>query len=213
MREKTRKSPLDARKRLITSAEELGCALTESQIDDALAYVDLLERWNRRIRLVGPREVAELIDVHVADAIALAGRLRNGTGGDGQTLIDVGSGAGLPGLILSLMVPGIRVTLCETAEKRVTFLEEARRRLGMSYEVVHRDVRDLGRQRFDHAVARAVFAPEQWHQLAGSLIRENGCIWLMLTRKQLLDWKGGGEVFRYRVGGERERALVAVSTG
>jgi hypothetical protein len=74
--------------------------------------------------------------------------------------------------------------------------------------VAHRDVHEL-EQRYDHAVARAVFAPEKWLEVAGSLV-QRGTIWLMLTEKQLGNWTGGGKIIRYRVGGDRERALVAV---
>lgn len=87
------------------------------------AYVTLLERWQARINLVGPETMARVWQRHVADGLQLIRFI----GANPRTLIDIGSGGGIPGLVLALAYPQLRVVLVESNQKKAAFLREASR--------------------------------------------------------------------------------------
>ncbi|MFH2007291.1 MAG: RsmG family class I SAM-dependent methyltransferase [bacterium] len=204
------------RENIAQDAQRLGCRVTDEQLNKLSEYVELLLRWNRRIRLVGARDVGDVAGVHVADGLALAsrlqGQLRQGIGRslEKPSLVDVGTGAGLPGLLLATLLPELQVTLCEIAEKRVAFLHQARRALGGSFQIFHGDVQTLVEQgaKFDHAVSRATFEPSAWLTLACTLVTSRGTIWVMMTEKQHQQWRHEGIEHRYQVQ-NKERVLIA----
>ncbi|CAL5047042.1 unnamed protein product [Urochloa decumbens] len=135
-------------------------------------YVEALLDWNQRMNLTAVTDEAEVMTRHVADSLAVlpplerAYRARSSTGGggdiDGVSLIDVGSGAGLPGLILAVARPSWRFTLLESMKKRCTFLEHAVEAMGLSnVDVVCDRAENAGqsldhREAYDIAAARAV---------------------------------------------------------
>ncbi len=98
---------------------------TLAQLD---AYVDLLTRWNARINLVAPTSLSEVWERHVADCAQLDPLIP----GAARTLVDLGSGAGLPGLILAILRPSLQVTLIETDSRKAAFLAEAVRELALT---------------------------------------------------------------------------------
>ncbi len=101
---------------------------------------------------MGPREVPRLWDRHVLNCAALTELLP-----DGASVCDIGSGAGLPGLVLALRRPDLRVTLVEPLLRRATFLQEAVQELGVSVEVVRARAEQLhGEREFDVVTSRAV---------------------------------------------------------
>jgi 16S rRNA (guanine527-N7)-methyltransferase len=176
-----------------------------------VVYTALIQRWNRRKRIVGNRDLSGIVGVHLADAIALAGRLQL-LAPAGQTLLDVGSGAGLPGLAVALLIPELHTVLCEVSEKRVSFLHHARQTLDVEVEILHEDVHLLmnrGR-RFDHVVSRAVFEPPQWVAIGKRCVHTAGRLWCMLTARQQESYNIQGEAFRYSVDGDRDRVLLCL---
>jgi len=193
-------------------ASALDCELPQGALDGLAQYVSLILRWNRRKRIVGSRDPDEIVGVHLADCLALAGRLQR-LAKNGETLLDVGSGAGLPGLAISLLVPELAVSLCEVSEKRVAFLHQARRALNAPFEVLHQDVHRLSEQslRYDHVVSRAVFEPEQWVVIGRSCVPPSGSVWCMLTERQREQFSLPGDDYRYTVAGDRRRSLLRLS--
>ncbi|MGH8032145.1 MAG: 16S rRNA (guanine(527)-N(7))-methyltransferase RsmG, partial [Luteimonas sp.] len=89
-----------------------------------LAYLALLDRWNRTYNLTAIRDPREMVAKHLLDSLAMHAHVR-----DLETLADLGSGAGLPGIPLAIALPELRVTLVESAGKKVRFLREAVRTL------------------------------------------------------------------------------------
>ena len=89
-------------------------------VEHVAGYLDELVAWNQRMNLTAARSAEELVDLTVADAAAIAAASR-----DGGSWIDVGSGAGAPGLILTMMLPRITMTLVEPRDRRVAFLRSA----------------------------------------------------------------------------------------
>ena len=119
-------------------------------------YLDLLLRWNERTNLTAIREPEEIVCRHFGESL-FAG-LCVGMGAErGTTLLDVGSGAGFPGLPIRLLRPAWRVTVAESQGKKVAFLREVGRVLGLAVEVWPRRVEELpAERRFDAVTLRAV---------------------------------------------------------
>ncbi len=194
--------------RMAALAPTVGCHASADVLEKLAAFAELIQRWNRRKRIVGRATAEELVGVHLADAMALAGQLQQHR--TGSTLLDVGSGAGLPGFAVALLVPDLQVTLCEVSEKRVSFLHHARRTLEATVQIVHEDVHRLIEQdlRFDHVVSRAVFEPRRWLQIGRQCVADQGQLWFMLTHRQWSSELLGGETYSYEVLGQRQRVLL-----
>ena len=173
---------------ILAEADHHGTELPPDRVDRLLQYHGLLERWNRRIRLVGRSDAETFIHVHLADALALTAALTRPEVRlqPGATLMDVGSGAGLPGLLVALCSDRLHVTLCEIANKRIAFLQEAIRQVAPEVALRAEAVQRLAAapERYDHVVSRAVFEPEPWIPLGTALLTSGGWVWSMITRKQ-----------------------------
>lgn len=116
------------------------------------AYADALAGDGVARGLIGPREIPRLWDRHILNCAVLAPLFRVGA-----TVGDVGSGAGLPGLVIAIARPDLEMTLVEPLLRRTTFLAEVVERLGLPVEVVRARAEQLhGSRRFDYVTARAV---------------------------------------------------------
>lgn len=116
------------------------------------AYLDLLLKWNARTNLTAIREPEEIVRRHFGESLFAARHL-----GPCDTLLDLGSGAGFPGLPIALLRPEIRVTLAESQGKKAAFLREAVRTLGLDVEVWGNRAEALPpERRFDTVTLRAV---------------------------------------------------------
>lgn len=132
--------------------EEFG--LTKEQINKFEAYLNLLLEWNEKFNLTAITDKEEIEEKHFIDSIALA-KFKNLKD---KTLIDIGSGAGFPGIPLAIVEPSLKVTLLEATGKRVSFLKEAVRVLGLkNVQVIQGRAEELGtREKYDVVTARAV---------------------------------------------------------
>jgi len=114
-------------------------------------YVDLLATWGTERGLIGPREAPRLWDRHILNCAVVIPRIP-----DGATVADVGSGAGLPGLVWAIARPDLKVTLIEPLLRRTTFLTEVIEELGLTNVRVVRARASEVEDRFDVVTARAV---------------------------------------------------------
>ena len=96
--------------------------LSQQQLEQLRAYVEVLLLWNRKLALVSQRDPGQILSKHVADSLFAAGYCP-----DGGAVVDLGSGAGFPGLVIAIARPNARVSLVESRGHKATFLEEARR--------------------------------------------------------------------------------------
>jgi 16S rRNA (guanine527-N7)-methyltransferase len=143
------------------SAEQVAarCAavgpLDANEAASLAAYLNLLKRWNRTFNLTAILEPAAMIERHLVESLSLRGWLQ------GDSIADVGSGAGIPGLPLAMVERARRFTLIESRAKRVRFLRQAAAELGLSNAIVsHGRVEDLrSPPPFDTVLARAVAPP------------------------------------------------------
>jgi 16S rRNA (guanine527-N7)-methyltransferase len=150
-------------------------------LDPALAnrfqdYLSLLLRWNARINLTAIRNEAGILSRHFVESIACARALPVGI----QTLLDFGSGAGLPGIPIALCRPEMEVTLAESQGKKAAFLQEAVRVLGIS-ATVHSGRAESLTTKFDCVVLRAVDRMELAVQAAAQLVAPRGWLAVMTT--------------------------------
>jgi 16S rRNA (guanine527-N7)-methyltransferase len=112
------------------AAGGLGISIGAAERERIDRYVDLLCLWNRRLRLTGEHDRSRLITRHVADSLACVPLLPAS-----GSILDLGSGAGLPGFVLACMRPDLRVLLVDSRERPITFLLEAAREIGLSSAV------------------------------------------------------------------------------
>jgi 16S rRNA (guanine527-N7)-methyltransferase len=163
--------------RLEEACSTLGLHLDGRQVGLLLRYRDLLVAWNRKVDLVAPAPPDELLRAHVLDSLLL---LVMSDPPAGALVADVGTGAGLPGLVWAVARPDLRLVLVEPRRKRAAFVERAASELGIpNAEVVAERAEELCRDprwagRFDMVVARAVGPPQHVLQAAGGLLKRGG---------------------------------------
>lgn len=171
--------------RLQAGLERLGVAADGVTLDRLARYHALLTEWNTRIDLTAVLEPEEMVDRHYLDSAApLALDLIP----QGARVIDVGTGAGLPGIPLCILRPDLRVTLLDAQRKRVTFLQAAIEALELPAQAVHMRAEDAARdearrEAYDVAVSRAVAATPTLLELTLPFVRVGG---------RAIAWKGPG---------------------
>lgn len=144
---------------LLEGAKELGITLTENQIDQFMQYKALLLEWNKKMNLTAITEDMEVITKHFLDCMTInqvidMSKIKN--------LIDIGTGAGFPGMVIKIVFPHIKVTLVDSLNKRLNFLKEVIFELKLDkIECIHSRAEDLGkkkdfREHFDICASRAV---------------------------------------------------------
>lgn len=142
-------------------SEKLGIILSEYQIEQFYRYYELLTEWNKVMNLTAITEMDEVVIKHFVDSLSLV-KAVDDFGMKETTVIDVGTGAGFPGIPLKIVYPTIRITLLDSLNKRIKFLEEVVKELKLDdVNMVHGRAEDYGRdkiyrEQFDFCVSRAV---------------------------------------------------------
>lgn len=158
-------------------------AIPEAARPAVQKWLDLLREWNERMDLTAARNDDELFDLMLADALALAPRLA-----ENARIVDIGCGAGAPGLALALVRPDLVVTLVEPLAKRIAFLRTVLGTLGRTDIVLAKEKGDATAQRsagaWDVAISRATLAPAQWIPLG---LRLAPAAWVLLAREDAPD--------------------------
>lgn len=162
---------------------ELGLAPGAAACERLLDYVELLTRWNAAYNLTAVRLPQDMIARHLLDSLAVAKLVR------GDTLADLGTGAGLPGIPLAILVPERQHVLIDSNGKKASFLREAVRALGLANVRVEQIRVEHARGQYDCITARAFATLGEMLKLGGHLLAPQG-IWLALkgqmTRDEIL---------------------------
>jgi 16S rRNA (guanine527-N7)-methyltransferase len=138
------------------AAQQLGIALTEPQIAALLAYMALLAKWNKVYNLTAVRDPADMLTHHLLDSLAVVAPLLKHTQGKPVRLLDVGSGAGLPGTVLAIMCPEMDVTCVDTVAKKSAFIQNTALTLKLpNLRGVHARVEEMQAAPFDVVTSRA----------------------------------------------------------
>lgn len=147
-------------------------------------YLDLLVRWSARVSLTSIREPEEIVRRHFGESLFVAGVLRERLS-PGAELLDFGSGAGFPGLPLQMALPEVRVTVAESQARKVAFLREVVRTLGLEAEVWSRRVEEMPeKHRFDVVTMRAVDRMGKMQRLAEARVGAGGWLALLVGGKR-----------------------------
>ncbi|MGH2400018.1 MAG: 16S rRNA (guanine(527)-N(7))-methyltransferase RsmG [bacterium] len=210
------------RQALVAELSAVGVTLSPDQVSLLAKYLALVSRWRRRARLTAVTDLVSAARVHIADSLLV---LRAGVA-PGASLIDVGSGAGLPGIPLKVARPDLSVTLLEPDARKAAFLELASADLGLALRVVAARAEDAAREpslreQFDLAVARAVAPLPVACELTLPFVRSGGKTVLLKgpsVRHELDGGRaaaqtlGGGEpaLIDARLAGGERRVVVVV---
>ncbi len=163
---------------LIEAAAALGTSLDDATLANLETWLGLLEQWNARIDLTAARSPEALVDLMMADALLIAPRLA-----EGIRLVDVGTGAGAPGLALALLRRDLAITLAEPLGKRASFLRTV---VGAVDRADVRIERKRGEALFglgtwDTAVSRATLPPTAWLDVGTELAAPGGTVWVFIA--------------------------------
>jgi 16S rRNA (guanine527-N7)-methyltransferase len=162
---------------LLDLAREWSIELPPSSPERIGRYLRLLLLWNERVNLTGARDMDELFAEHLVDSFALCRLVPRDC-----SVIDVGSGGGLPAVPFSMLRPDCRVDLLEPRSKRIAFLNTVVRECGCrNASVVRGRSEDYKGGPFDVATSRATFSPDCWLGLAPSLLVPSGRIVVFTT--------------------------------
>ncbi len=167
-------------------AAQLGLAMDAAGVERLLAYLAELMKWSRRVNLIArDTPEAQAVETHFLDSLTLLPFVDET---EAPHLLDVGSGAGFPGLALACVRPDARFTLCEPRQKRVSFLRHVIRTLGLAnVEVVAERVEAHLPDwpgRFTHLTSRAVAEPAAFLPLVRPLVTPGARVLLMLARAE-----------------------------
>ncbi|HET9599120.1 MAG TPA: 16S rRNA (guanine(527)-N(7))-methyltransferase RsmG, partial [Anaeromyxobacteraceae bacterium] len=167
---------------LAAGAAALGLAMDEAGRARLARFAERLLAWNAKVNLTAVTAPAEVAELHLVDSLALLRTL-----GSAATLLDVGSGAGIPGAVLACARPALRVTCCDAVAKKVAFVKAVAAELDLAVEA--RAVRAAGEPererlpRCEAVVSRALADPARWLPLGARYLAPGGRLFAMLGRE------------------------------
>lgn len=163
------------KKSLLTGLEALNISLEEHKIAQLLAFVQLLEKWNKAYNLTAIRNKEAMIGLHLLDSLAVAPYIQ------GPRIIDIGTGAGLPGIPLAIYYPEMQFTLLDSNAKKTRFVQQAILELGLkNISVCHTRVEQYQpEQSFDTVITRAFASLPDILQLTTRLLSDSGILLAM----------------------------------
>lgn len=174
---------------LITGAAALGCPLDDAQADRLLGYLDLLARWNKVYNLTALREPAQMLTHHLLDSLAVVAPLRRHLGGEAvaAALLDVGSGGGLPGVVLAALHPALQVTCVDAVQKKATFVRQVAAELRLpNLQALHSRVEAITDQHWPVITARAFASLPDIVRLTRPLLAPGG-VWMAMKGQHPAD--------------------------
>ena len=141
---------------LIAAAKTLNLDLSDAQIDKLLAYLDMISKWNRVYNLTAVRDPQAMLTQHLVDSLSLIPALRRHAAGKPMRLMDVGSGGGLPGVVVAICDPTIDVSCVDAVAKKATFIKQVAAELKLpNLHGEHSRVEQLKAPAFDLITSRA----------------------------------------------------------
>ena len=174
------------REQLQAGLDQLGLTLAANQVDQLLAYLDLLQKWNRVYNLTAVREPAEMLTHHLLDSLAAIAPLRRHTEGGATRLLDVGSGGGLPGVVIAIICPEIAVSCVDTVGKKAAFIQQVAATLKLSnLRGVHARVESIGAEEgggFDVVCSRAFASLFDFTTWSKAALKPRG-VWMAMKGK------------------------------
>ncbi len=191
--------PESARQTLERVAPSMGVPLTAAQIDALLAYLELIQKWNKVYNLTAVRDPAEMLTHHLLDSLAVVAPLRSRLADAKKTevkspevktrearLLDVGSGAGLPGIVIAICCPEIRVDCVDTVSKKAAFIQQVAATLKLpNLRGLHARVENLT-EPYDVISSRAFASLVDFTNWSEKALAEQG-VWMAMKGKHPSD--------------------------
>ena len=168
---------LEFDKKMQEKSSELDINFSVEQLEKFYRYMELLIEWNEKMNLTAIIEPNEIILKHFVDSLTIIKYLKNA-----KTLVDVGTGAGFPGIPVAIMMSNLEITLVDSLNKRLIFLEEVIKELKLTnVKLVHSRAEEFGqnkmyREKFDIATSRAVANLSTLSEYLIPLVKINGNI-------------------------------------
>lgn len=162
----------------------LGLELSSRQREQLLQHLVLIAQWNRVYNLTAVRDPAQMLTQHLLDSLAVVAPLRRQTGGAPVALLDVGSGAGLPGVALAVACPELAVSCVDTVAKKASFIRQVGAELGLKdFAALHARVETLAPKPWPLITSRAFASLSDFVALTEPLLAPGGC-WLAMKGKR-----------------------------
>lgn len=166
--------------------QTLALALSDAQVHMLLAYVDWVVKWNKVYNLTAVRDPQEMLTHHLLDSLAVVAPLQRQLAAVGKaagaTLLDVGSGAGLPGVVVAIACPQVRVSCVDTVAKKALFIQQVAAALRLpNLQGIHARVENLT-QTFDVVSSRAFASLVDFTAWSRQALAPDG-IWLAMKGK------------------------------
>ena len=183
---------------LRSGVDQLELDLSDTQIAQLLDHLGLIGKWTQVYNLTAVRDPAEMLVLHILDCLAIIAPLRRQSGGRPIALLDVGSGAGLPGIVISICCPQVRVDCVDSVAKKAAFIQQAVATLKLpNLHGLHSRVENLNSS-YDVISCRAFASLADFVNLSSSALAEDGA-WLAMKAKlptdELAALPQGVEVF------------------
>jgi len=170
-----------ARQALLRGAQAMGVALTDAECDKLLAYGALILKWNKVYNLTALRDPAQVLTHHLLDSLSVIAPLARMCP-DARRLLDVGSGAGLPGAVIAIMRPDVSVTCVDAVAKKAAFLRQVAAELALpNLNGMHARVETIGGS-YDVIGCRAFASLVDFYAGSQHLLEQGG-IWLAMKGK------------------------------
>jgi 16S rRNA (guanine(527)-N(7))-methyltransferase RsmG len=196
------------REHLVSGAATLGIELDSIALANFCRFADVLDLWSPRVNLISCRSAHELVERHFLDSLALASELP-----DTSPVVDLGTGAGFPGVPLAILKPGQRYVLVEARRRRAAYVREVRRTLELDNVEVFEGRAELPPAKHRHAagvvLSRAVWADDALPSVAVDWLGIDGRLfWMRSQSLQTVPPPFVRErVLRYQIGGHRPRCV------
>ena len=169
--------------RLDAGLQALGLDLPQAERDLLLRYLEMLGKWNQVYNLTAIRDPDEMLTQHVLDSLAVVEPLRRQTAGQAGRLLDVGSGGGLPGAVIAICCPQLKVDCLDAVGKKAAFVQQVAAGLGLpNLRGVHARVEKVA-DRYDVVSSRAFASLADFVNGSRRALAEQG-VWLAMKGKQ-----------------------------
>lgn len=177
----------DFNQRLYAAADALNIELDETRAAGLLGYLEQLQRWNKTYNLTALRTPEQMLVQHVVDSLSVLGPVSNilyKNTASNPRILDVGSGAGLPGVIMGIMRPEWQVSCVDAVEKKMAFIRQAAAVLRLAnVQAIHHRVESLEPHEADVVISRAFASLVDFAQLAGRHVAVGGVLLAMKGRE------------------------------
>lgn len=167
--------------KLIVGMKEIDIKIDKKLIDKLLIYMNILKKWNKKINLTAVTNDFDIVKHHFFDSLAVTKFIEQ------KKILDVGSGAGFPGIILALCDATRQVTLVDKVGKKVAFTKQICLELNLkNVSVIHSRVEEISTNKYDAIIARAFGDMSLLMSLTQNLISDKG-VWYGMKSKKLMD--------------------------